>query len=138
MRTQLRHLAYYRSIDIAHGITNIVEFGNYGGKKCCGVGSFPARIGVREVRSNIPKCRRAKNGVDYGMNENICIGMSFQLRTTWNCDSTQLLRNVGTAPLSTGILEPMRIISETNSHAPYTRKPPSNDGGPEFHQPILM
>ena len=138
MRTQLRHLAYYRGIDIAHDITDIVKFGNYGRKKCCGVGPFPARISVGEMRSNVPKRRRTENGIDHGMNENIRIGMSFQLRTIRNYDSTQLLRNVRTATLQAGILEPVRIISETNSHAPYTGKPPSNDGGLEFHQPILM
>ena len=122
MRTQFRLFAYYRGINVANNISGSMQFLDYRRKEHRRLRPFPARIGVRKVRPNIPKCRCAENGINHGMDENICIGMAFKLRTSRNLGTSQLLPNVKIQSRLTGLFEPVRIISESNSHVPICHK----------------
>ena len=53
-------------------------------KKLCGIRAFPASVVIGEMSSDVTKRRRTEQGVDYGMNQSIGIGMALNPWRTGN------------------------------------------------------
>jgi hypothetical protein len=58
-------------------------------KKLLASDAFPFSSRIREVHSDVPEGKRAQNGISYGMEQNVSVGMSYQPKLTWNLHATQ-------------------------------------------------
>ena len=92
MRTQFRSLAYQCHINISDRVSGLHDLIHHSAEQHRGIRILPTRVGVGKVRSNVPKRRCAKKRINHRMNEHIGVGMSFELWTSRNGYSAQLLR----------------------------------------------
>lgn len=77
VRRKFRSFAYNGRVDVPDAPTGIADLGDNGFKKFCRIYPAPRLICIGKVRSDIAESCRSEKRVDYRMDEDICVGMSF-------------------------------------------------------------